>query len=124
MPVHYASGLEDPAVRQQMMSGAQQGSVNTPVTSMGLGITSAFQGARSGNNSLATVRKLLKAVLDEKARVKERKDKKKKKRTKAKKLKGEDQQRSVGRTDRIATPVTPVSPPIQLPEPTQGKGIA
>lgn len=115
MPTYYESGLEDPALRSQLMSGAQQGSVNQPVTSMGLGIQSAFQGAAAGNNSLATVRKLMKVVLAEKDRKKE----KKKKPKKAKKLKGEDQQRSVGRTDRVATPVAP----IQLPEPVTGQGI-
>jgi hypothetical protein len=89
------------------MSSGQQDAVNQPVTTMGLGIKSNIQGTASGNNSLATVRKLVKVVLAEKA--------KRAKKTKKKKLvkKSKDQERSTG-----------AAPAIQLPSPIDPKGIA
>jgi hypothetical protein len=71
---------------------------------MGLGIQSAFQASSAGNNSLATVRKLVKAVLAEKGK----KDKKK-----AKKLK----------KDRFSKEQGKASGAVQLPRPIEPQGI-
>lgn len=75
MPVQYGSGLEDPVFRDYMMSSAQQGAANHPVTSMGLGIQSNVQRRAAGRNQLADIKKLIKLFVEQ---VHKRKEKKKK----------------------------------------------
>jgi hypothetical protein len=112
MPAQYPSGLDDPMLRQYMMSGPQQNAANFPVSDMGIGIQSNIQRGATGNQWEALRERVMKELA--KRGGKKKKDKKDKK-TKDSRGQG----RGVGASRQSGG-----GPPVQLPHSAQGLGIA
>ncbi len=111
MPAQYPSGLDNPIVRQMMMSGPQQDAANQPVSSMGLGIQSNIQRGATGNKWEAIRERIMKELARRGGKKKGKK-------------KGKGKGLAKGQTRGVGAGRQPGSgPPVQLPPPAQAAGI-